>query len=114
MSEIILRKWNGRIRTDDEQEYLEYVARTGVEDYTHTPGNLGYQIVIRTLGDGTSEVTALSWWKDMEVIRGFTGAEPEAARYYPGDERFLLDRPETVEHHRVFAGVVHLSEKARA
>jgi hypothetical protein len=111
--EIILRKWSGRIRTADEQEYLDYVARTGAGDYVNTAGNLGYQILIRALGDGTSEVTTLSWWTDMRAIRAFAGPEPELSRYYPEDDRFLLDHPKFVEHHRVFAGEVNLPDKAR-
>jgi heme-degrading monooxygenase HmoA len=106
--EIILRKWSGRIRTADAQEYLDYVVRTGADDYRSTPGNLGHQILLRALDDGTSEVTTLSWWRDMEAIKAFAGPEPELARYYPEDERFLLDHPKFVEHHRVIAGELRL------
>jgi hypothetical protein len=102
----ILRKWSGRIRTADEDEYVAYIARTGLEDCAKTPGNLGYQMLMRTLGDGVSEVTTLSWWRDMDAVKGFAGPQPERAVYYPDDDRFLLDRPELVEHHRVFAGNV--------
>src|SRR6188474_3346302 len=108
-TEIILRKWSGRIRTADEQEYVGYVARTGADDYTATPGNLGHQILVRTLGDGTSEVTTLSWWRDMEAIHGFAGPQPELSRYYPADDRFLLDRSKFVEHHRVLGGEVRIA-----
>ena len=107
-SEIILRKWSAHIRTADEQEYVDYIARTGLDDYKNTPGNLGHQMLMRTLGDGTSEVTTLSWWRDMDAIRGFAGPEPELSRYYPEDDRFLLDHPKFVEHHRVLAGEVRL------
>jgi heme-degrading monooxygenase HmoA len=97
----ILRKWSARIRTADEEEYVAYIAQTGLEEYGKTPGNLGFQMLMRTLGDGVSEVTTLSWWRDMEAVRGFAGDNPEVAVYYPEDDRFLLDRPEFVEHHRV-------------
>ena len=104
VNRIILRKWTGRIKTADEEEYGAYVTRTGAVDYGRTPGNLGYQILLRPLGDGTSEVTTLSWWTSMDAIRRFAGDEPDLARYYPEDDRFLLDRPLRVEHHQVFAG----------
>lgn len=110
---IILRKWSSRIRTADEDMYVAYIAETGLTDYKNTPGNLGYQMLMRTLGDGVSEVTTLSWWRDMDSVRGFAGDDPERAVYYPEDDRFLLDRPEFVEHHRVFAGEVHLPADAR-
>lgn len=40
----------------------------------------------------------------MEAIRAFAGAEVDRARYYPEDDRFLLEKPDHVEHHRVVAG----------
>jgi heme-degrading monooxygenase HmoA len=101
---MILRTWTGRIRTADEAEYAAYIARTGGDDYLATPGNLGWQMVFHDLGDGTSEVSTLSWWTSMAAIVAFAGDQPERARYYPDDDRFLLDRPEGVDHRRVVAG----------
>jgi hypothetical protein len=65
-------------------------------------------MMLRAIGDGVSEVTTLSWWRDMDAVRGFAGPEPERAVYYPEDDRYLLDHPEFVEHHRVFASDVRL------
>ncbi|MET0273657.1 MAG: hypothetical protein ABW360_11765 [Phenylobacterium sp.] len=101
---MILRRWIGRIRTADEAEYTAYIDRTGGGDYLATPGNLGWQMLFRDLGDGVSEVTTLSWWTDMAAITAFAGPEPERARYYPEDDRFLLDRPQGVDHFRVAEG----------
>ena len=101
---IILRRWASRIRTEDEAAYVAYIQATGLDDYRATPGNLGAQMLLRALGDGTSEVTTLSWWESMDAIRAFAGEDVEAARYYPDDDRFLLDKPNQVEHHRVVAG----------
>ncbi|WP_442679108.1 hypothetical protein ACSBM8_16645 [Sphingomonas sp. ASY06-1R] len=103
-STIILRRWASRIRTADEAAYIAYIGDTGLADYRATPGNLGAQMLLRSLGDGTSEVTTLSWWRDMNAIRAFAGEAAETARYYPDDDRFLLDKPENVEHHRIVAG----------
>jgi len=103
---MILRKWSGRIRATDREEYVAYILETGASDYSKTPGNHGFQLLTRDLGDGTTEVSTMSWWDSMDSIRGFAGEEPERARYYPEDDRFLLDRPEHVEHYRVEAGRV--------
>jgi hypothetical protein len=65
-----LRRWTGKLRTADEGAYLDYVMRTGGGDIANTVGNLGHQIVMRTLDDGTSEIAALSWWRDMDAVRG--------------------------------------------
>jgi heme-degrading monooxygenase HmoA len=100
---IILRRWSSRIRSSDEQDYVRYIAGTGLEDYCAVPGNLGCQMLLRALGDGTTEVTTLSWWSSMEAIHGFAGEDIEVARYYPEDDKFLLEKPERVEHHVVKA-----------
>lgn len=98
---MIFRKWTGRIRTGDSAEYAAYVERTGAAHYTETDGNLGYQILLRDLGDGTSEISTISWWTDLDAIKRFAGEDCLRASYYPEDNRYLLDRPEFVEHHIV-------------
>ena len=103
MAGIILRRWASRIRTKEAEAYVDYIRRTGLDDYRATPGNLGAQMLLRDLGDGTSEVTTLSWWTDMDAIRAFAGEPVETARYYPEDDHFLLEKPDRVEHHHVVA-----------
>lgn len=100
----ILRKWSAFIRTSDAADYVDYVRRTGLDGYARTEGNLGFQLLLRDLGDGRSEVTTLSWWASLDAIEAFAGHDRERARYYPDDDRFLLTRPERVEHHRVMMG----------
>ena len=103
---MIFRKWRGRIRTEDRQEYVAYIRTTGLDDYERTPGNRGFQMLTRDLGDGTTEVATMSWWNSMDSIRGFAGDDPQRARYYPEDDRFLVERPEHVEHSIVEAARV--------
>ncbi len=97
----ILRRWTSRIRSCDEDAYSDYIRRTGLEDYRRTPGNVGAQMLLRPLGDGTTEVTTLSWWTSMEAITAFAGPDAEIARYYPEDDRFLLEKPALVQHHLI-------------
>lgn len=94
----ILRRWASRIRTADRAAYTDYVRQTGVLDYGATPGNLGFQMLLRNLGDGTTEVVTLSWWTSIEASQAFAGEDYQRARYYPEDDRFLLEKPEGVEH----------------
>lgn len=109
---VIYRKWTGRIRTAHEKEYVDYIVRTGLQDYASTPGNLGFEMLLRELGNGESEVTTLSWWTSMGSIRAFAGATPELARYYPEDDRYLVHRPFHVEHHRVVASDLRIPKVA--
>ena len=54
--------WSGRIRTEDEFEYVQHLEQTVVKDFESTPDQVGYQLLIRALRDGVSKTTALSWW----------------------------------------------------
>jgi len=104
---VILRRWTGRIRTAERDAYRTYIERTGGSDYASTPGNLGFQMLFRDVGDGISEVTTLSWWRSLEDIRGFAGDDIEAARYYPEDDKCLVgERARIVEHHELVAGSI--------
>lgn len=97
---MIARIWQGRIRAEDLDEYRDYIAGTGLADYRETPGNRGAQMLTRVDGD-LAHVVTLSFWNDLESIRAFAGDDVTRARYYPEDERFLLDFPERVEHYDV-------------
>ena len=100
---LILRRWAALIRTADREAYVDYIAGTGGSDYTATPGTRGSQMTMRDLGDGTTEVATLSWWTSLDAIRAFAGEDIAVARYYPEDDRYLLTRPEHVEHHEIVA-----------
>ena len=47
-----------------------------------------------------AEVITLSWWPSMDAIRGFAGDDVERAVYYPQDDRYLLTKPEKVQHYQ--------------
>jgi heme-degrading monooxygenase HmoA len=85
-------------------DYAVYVGRTGGDELSAVPGNLGHQITLRDRGDGTTEIRALSWWTDMEAVKGYAGDKPEQAQYYPEDDAYLLEKPEFVEHHVIVGG----------
>lgn len=102
--EVILRRWTGKVATERAAEYAKYMAETGVDEIETTEGNLGHQITLRDLGDGTTEITALSWWVSMDAVRAFAGDEFERARYYTVDDIYLVERADFVEHHVVVSG----------
>lgn len=103
----ILRRWASKIRTEDRAAYVDYVRSTGGDDYSSTTGNLGFQMLLRDLPDGTTEIETLSWWDSIEAIVAFAGADFERARYYPEDDRFLLVKPEFVTHFEIVVDARH-------
>jgi hypothetical protein len=95
----VLREWRAEIRRNLRDEYLQYVESTGLTGYRKTPGNLGAVVAVRDLDGERSEIVTLSWWKDKKSIVAFAGEDIGRARYYPQDDRYLLTRPDTVQHY---------------
>jgi heme-degrading monooxygenase HmoA len=83
--------------------YAAYVEETGVAQYRETAGNQGAHILLRDLDDGRTEIVALSFWTSYDAIRGFAGEDIETAVYYPADDRYLVQREDTVTHSEVRA-----------
>lgn len=96
--ETIVRMWRGSVRSEDTDEYVAYIERTGMREYRATPGNLDAWMLTRDLGDGTTEIVTVSRWQSLEAIKGFAGADIETAVYYPEDDRFLVERDDRVRH----------------
>lgn len=94
----VVRMWRGVVRTADRDEYVAYVERTGIEEYRSVPGNRDAWTLTRELEDGLTEIVTVSRWDSLESIRGFAGDDIERAVYYPEDDRFLVDRDDTVRH----------------
>ena len=95
----IMREWRAKIRRALKDEYVAYVKATGIDGYKETPGNLGATVSTRDIDAARAEIVTLSWWKDEASIRAFAGNDISCARYYPEDDRYLLTRPETVQHY---------------
>ena len=98
---MIMRTWRGAVRAADADAYLEHQARTGIDDYRATPGNLGALVLRRDL-DELCEVVTVSFWESMDAVVGFAGDDPGRAKFYAGDDEFLVEKDLHVDHHEVF------------
>ena len=97
----ILREWRAEIRRSEQDAYAAYVKRTGLASYAQAPGNLGAVIALRDLDEARSEIVTLSYWSSIEAIAAFAGEPVDRARYFPEDDRYLLTRPEKVNHYEI-------------
>ena len=97
---MIARIWSGATAEADTDSYLAYLERTGLAEYAATPGNVGV-IGLRRIVNGRAEFVILTLWESEDAIRRFAGDEPGRAVFYPEDERYLIERGETVEHYDV-------------
>lgn len=97
----ILRRWAAEIRLADRDRYIDYVRRTGFDEYSQTWGNLGAMMLTRQIDAERAEIVTLSLWESETSIAAFAGDPIDKAHYYPEDDEFLLTRPDKVEHFRV-------------
>jgi heme-degrading monooxygenase HmoA len=99
---MIARIWRGVVRSEDADEYADYIAETGFAAYATTPGNRGSWMLRRDDADRTEFIT-FSLWDSVDAVKAFAGEDIETAVYYPEDERFLIEREDTVKHYEVAA-----------
>ncbi len=99
---MVARTWKGWTEASDADTYVEYLNETGVPGLAATPGNLGVQ-VFRRIDGGRAEFVVTSLWDSREAIQAFAGDDIEVARFYPEDERYLVERELTVRHYDVVA-----------
>jgi heme-degrading monooxygenase HmoA len=98
---MIMRVWQGAVRSADAARYADYIRATGFEAYGHTPGNRGAWLLSRDEG-GRTEFQTLSLWESEDAIRAFAGDDIDAAVLYPEDAKFLIGGSE-VRHYTVIA-----------
>jgi heme-degrading monooxygenase HmoA len=98
---VIARMWRGWTAADREDEYVDYLNRTGVPDLRATAGNRGVYVLHRPVEDGRVEFVVLSLWESRDAIAAFAGEDIEVARFYPEDDEFLVAREWTCAHYEV-------------
>ena len=100
-SKAITRIWHGRTRSEHADEYLQFVIDTGVADYKSVPGNLSVEIWREVEGD-VCHFWTVTKWDSVESIKLFAGDDYTRAKYYPEDEKYLLEFEPTVRHCETF------------
>ena len=98
---MITRIWHGRTKAAHADEYLQFLIDTGVADYKSVEGNLSVEVWRRIDGDVCHFYTVTKW-SSFDAIRRFAGVDPEKAKYYPDDSRYLLEFEPNVEHCETF------------
>lgn len=101
METVITRMWHGKTKIEHSDEYLNYIELTGILDYKSIPGNLSVEIWRRKEND-VCHFWTVTKWKSVDSIIKFAGEQYEKARYYPEDEKYLLELEEKVIHYETF------------
>jgi heme-degrading monooxygenase HmoA len=98
---MIARTWKGAVRTEDADAYTDYLQETGVAGYRDTPGNEGVHMLRRDREDGLTEYLMVTLWSSLDAIKGFAGDDVTVARFYPEDDRYLVEGGTRAPHRRV-------------
>ena len=97
---MIARVWFGRTRAEDYDAYLAYLEESGVAALKETPGNHGVMVLRRRDGD-EAEFGVISFWDSLDDVKAFAGEDVDVARYFPEDERYLLEFTPRLKHYDV-------------
>ena len=106
---MIARSWHGRVPSSKADEYFGYLQKTGLADYTATPGNRGLFVLRRHEGT-VIHFLITTLWESIDAIKRFAGDDYEQARYYPEDDAYLLEREPNVTHHEVLVASAAFDE----
>lgn len=98
---MITRIWHGKTKADDSDAYLKYIEETGIKDYRNIPGNVSATI-LRRIENDICHFYTVTKWDNMESIIRFAGNNYKKAKYYPEDEKYLVEFEEKVIHCETF------------
>jgi len=98
---MIARIWNGRTSAEHYEEYTTFMKERAVPDYKGTEGFVKLSFLRKVEGD-IAYFKLVTYWESMEVIKNFAGDDYSKAKYYPEDEKYLLEFEEHVQHFEVF------------
>lgn len=98
---MIVRTWHGRTRIEDAADYERFMRERAAPDYASVPGLRRAVFTRRDEGE-VAHFLLVTFWTDMAAVAAFAGADPAKAKYYPEDDRYLLEREPHALNHRLF------------
>jgi len=89
---VIARVWRGATRAADAEAYAAYVERCLEGERA---------LVLQRVDGDRAEIQTIIFFESLDVVQAFAGDDIARARFYPEDDRYLLDRDLTVTHYDV-------------
>src|ERR1700757_951630 len=93
----ILRHWSARAKEAQLPKYLEHLSKNVLPALRRVNGFLGVTVSVRH-NASDAEVFVETTWRSLEAIRGFAGADLEAAVVAPEAAAVLTDYDCRVRH----------------
>lgn len=98
---MILRTWHGRTSIADAAAYEAFMRTRAAPDYGSVPGLIRAIFTRRDEGE-EAHFLLVTLWADIEAVKAFAGADPARAKYYPEDDRYLLEKESDALNHEIF------------
>ena len=98
---MIVRIWRSKVRKDLKSEYVAYLNQTGLAYYGKVKSNQGFYPLCQDLGGNVEFLHTMTFWTSIAVIKKFAGEDYKKARYYPEDQKYLLNFSENAKHFEV-------------
>ena len=99
---MIARIWKGKTKIEHLKAYTDFMKVRAIPDYSLVNGFIKLTFLRRT-DRNYAYFDLITFWENMDVIKGFAGDDFEKAKYYPEDKNYLVDFPERVTHYDVFS-----------
>jgi heme-degrading monooxygenase HmoA len=91
----IARVWHGRVMNSKADEYQAYLVDS-IQVFRSLEGNLGFEVYRDTQGTET-DFMVVSYWKSLDAVHAFAGADVRQVHALARDREFLID-PEAAVH----------------
>lgn len=98
---MIVRTWHGQTRIEDAAAYERFLRERAAPDYASIAGLIHAVFSRRDEGD-IAHFLLVTFWEDMAAVAAFAGSDPAKAKYYPEDDRYLLEKETNALNHEVF------------
>ena len=100
MKKVIVRIWQGKVLAERAEEYAQYHFENGVLRIQNIVGNLGVQVLRRTI-ENHVEFTTISYWESKEAIHRFAGDDIEKPHHLSQDLEYLIELPQHIVYYEL-------------
>ena len=108
---MIARTWQGWAAPESADDYQRHYDSEVREHLAAVPGFRGARLLRRQVGDEVI-FTSITFFDDLDAVRGFAGDGYERAVVEPAARLALSRWDETVSHHQVVADLEPLEPDA--
>jgi heme-degrading monooxygenase HmoA len=95
---MVTRMWRGWTRAEDADRYDRHYRSEVMASLRRVPGFRGARLLRRTVGEET-EFVSLTFFDDLDAVRGFTGTDHETAVVAAEAREVLIRHDEHVAHY---------------